>query len=224
MPPTSKLSTLFSVVLLNVLFACANEKPTPVPAFHSTMHHSSTELDTATLGGGCFWCIEAVYELVNGVVSVESGYSGGTIANPTYKHVCEGTTGHAEVCRVTFDPSVVSYEEILRMFFSAHDPTTLNRQGNDIGTQYRSVIFTRSPHQRETALAYIKQLNSSGAWSNPIVTEVVDEAPFYKAEEYHQNYFEQNGGQPYCAFVVRPKVEKFKKQFSDKLRSSSPAK
>lgn len=223
MSAMSKCASLITAVLLNVLFACANEKPTPIPAFHSTMQYSSSELDTATLGGGCFWCVEAVYELVNGVVSVESGYAGGSVPNPTYKHVCEGTTGHAEVCRVVFDPAVVSYDEILQMFFGAHDPTTLNRQGNDVGTQYRSVIFTYSPQQRETALAYIKQLNASGAWPNPIVTEVVDEAPFFKAEDYHQNYFEQNGGQPYCAFVVRPKVDKFKKQFSDKLRTT-PAK
>lgn len=185
----------------------------------STPPTNSQQLDTAILGGGCFWCVEAVYELVDGVVSVESGYSGGSVKNPTYKEVCSGTTGHAEVCRVVFDTAKVSYADILQMFFAAHDPTTLNRQGNDVGTQYRSVIFTMSAEQRETALAYIKQLDESTTFADPIVTQVVDEDVFYPAEDYHQNYYEQNGGQPYCAFVVRPKVEKFQKQFANKLRS-----
>lgn len=182
------------------------------------MNASSDRLDTAILGGGCFWCVEAVYELIDGVVNVESGYSGGSVDDPTYKQVCEGTTGHAEVCRITFDPSRVSYADILQMFFEAHDPTTLNRQGNDIGTQYRSVIFTANDQQRETALAYIKQLNESKTFVDPIVTEVVSEETFYKAEDYHQNYYEQHGSQPYCAFVVRPKVEKFRKVFKDRLK------
>lgn len=185
----------------------------------STPPTDTQQRDTAILGGGCFWCVEAVYELVDGVVSVESGYSGGSVTNPTYKEVCSGTTGHAEVCRVVFDTSKVSYADVLQMFFAAHDPTTLNRQGNDVGTQYRSVIFTVSAEQRETALAYIKQLDDSKTFPDPIVTQVVDEEVFYPAEGYHQNYYEQNGGQPYCAFVVRPKVEKFQKQFANKLRS-----
>ena len=185
----------------------------------STPPTDTQQRDTAILGGGCFWCVEAVYELVDGVVSVESGYSGGRVTNPTYKEVCSGTTGHAEVCRVVFDTSKVSYADVLQMFFAAHDPTTLNRQGNDVGTQYRSVIFTVSAEQRETALAYIKQLDDSKTFPDPIVTQVVDEEVFYPAEGYHQNYYEQNGGQPYCAFVVRPKVEKFQKQFANKLRS-----
>ena len=176
-------------------------------------------LDTAILGGGCFWCVEAVYELVDGVVSVESGYSGGSVKDPTYKEVCSGTTGHAEVCRVVFDTTKVSYADILQMFFAAHDPTTLNRQGNDVGTQYRSVIFTTSSSQRDVALAYIKQLNDTKTFNDPIVTEVTDQQVFYPAEDYHQNYYEQHGSQPYCAFVVRPKVEKFQKQFHDRLRS-----
>ncbi len=191
----------------------------PATVTGNTMTPSSNARDTAILGGGCFWCIEAVYELIDGVISVESGYSGGVVKNPTYKDVCAGTTGHAEVCRVTFDTEKVSYADILQMFFAAHDPTTLNRQGNDVGTQYRSVIFTTSAEQRQTALAYIKQLNDSKTFAEPIVTEVVDEEVFYPAEDYHQNYYEQNGGQPYCAFVVRPKVEKFQKQFQDRLRS-----
>lgn len=203
--------------------ACSTKEhrlSTPNPS--TSMNTPSTDaqqLDTAILGGGCFWCVEAVYELVEGVISVESGYSGGAVKDPTYKEVCSGTTGHAEVCRVIFDTSKVSYADILQMFFAAHDPTTLNRQGNDVGTQYRSVIFTTSAEQRETALAYIKQLDESKTFADPIVTQVVDEEIFYPAEDYHQNYYEQNGGQPYCAFVVRPKVEKFQKQFAKKLRS-----
>ena len=183
------------------------------------MAPSNSTRDTAILGGGCFWCIEAVYEMIDGVLSVESGYSGGSVKNPTYKEVCAGTTGHAEVCRIVFDPQRVSYADVLQMFFAAHDPTTLNRQGNDVGTQYRSVIFTTSAEQRATALAYIKQLTDSKTFSGPIVTEVIEEDVFYPAEDYHQNYYEQNGTQPYCAFVVRPKVEKFQKLFQDRLRS-----
>jgi peptide-methionine (S)-S-oxide reductase len=212
------------VVLLAAMFTtgqtCTTSEqqvPTSNPAMNN-MNASSDRLDTAILGGGCFWCVEAVYELIDGVVNVESGYSGGSVDNPTYKQVCEGTTGHAEVCRITFDPSRVSYADILQMFFEAHDPTTLNRQGNDIGTQYRSVIFTANDQQRETALAYIKQLNESKTFVDPIVTEVVSEETFYKAEDYHQNYYEQHGSQPYCAFVVRPKVEKFRKVFKDRLK------
>jgi peptide-methionine (S)-S-oxide reductase len=203
--------------------ACSsNDGRVPPPYTSTSMSTPPTDTqqrDTAILGGGCFWCVEAVYELVDGVISVESGYSGGSVTNPTYKEVCSGTTGHAEVCRVVFDTSKVSYADVLQMFFAAHDPTTLNRQGNDVGTQYRSVIFTMSAEQRETALAYIKQLDDSKTFPDPIVTQVVDEEVFYPAEDYHQNYYEQNGGQPYCAFVVRPKVEKFQKQFANKLRS-----
>ncbi|HBB26118.1 MAG TPA: peptide-methionine (S)-S-oxide reductase [Bacteroidetes bacterium] len=183
--------------------------------------NASTQREVATLGGGCFWCIEAVFELVDGVVSVESGYTGGSVENPSYKQVCEGTTGHAEVCRVTFDPAVISYADILQIFFAAHDPTTLNRQGNDVGTQYRSAIYTHSQEQDSISRQYIRQLTESKTWSDPIVTEVASASVFYKAEDYHQNYYEQNGSQPYCAFVVRPKVEKFKKQFKDKLRSDA---
>ncbi|MFN4986598.1 MAG: peptide-methionine (S)-S-oxide reductase MsrA [Ignavibacteria bacterium] len=191
----------------------------PATMIGNIMTPSSDTRDTAILAGGCFWCIEAVYEIIDGVLSVESGYSGGAVKNPTYKEVCAGTTGHAEVCRVVFDTEKVSYADILQMFFAAHDPTTLNRQGNDVGTQYRSAIFTTSAEQRQTALAYIKQLSDAKTFAGPIVTEVVDEDVFYPAEDYHQNYYEQNGGQPYCAFVVRPKVEKFQKQFQDRLRS-----
>lgn len=181
--------------------------------------HVPGDRDTATLAGGCFWCVEAVFQLVDGVETVESGYCNGQNANPTYKEVCSGTTGHAEACRITFNPSVVSYEELLQIFFASHDPTTLNRQGNDAGTQYRSAVFTHSEAQAATARTYIAQLNTSKTWPDPIVTEVTPAEEFYVAEDYHQNYYNQNGSQPYCAFVVRPKVEKFKKLFNDKMRA-----
>lgn len=182
---------------------------------------SQQQREVAILAGGCFWCVEAVYELVEGVVAVESGYIGGSVENPTYKEVCEGTTGHAEACRVTFDPTVISFADMLQVFFAAHDPTTLNRQGNDIGTQYRSAIFTLNKEQEETSREYVRQLTASGTWPDPIVTEITPAGIFYKAEDYHQNYYERNGAQPYCAFVVRPKVEKFRKQFKERLRTGA---
>lgn len=179
---------------------------------------STQTLDTATLGGGCFWCIEAVYQRLDGVTSVVSGYSGGSVPNPTYKIVGQGNSGHAEVCQITFDRSKVSFADVLHVFFSAHDPTTLNRQGNDVGTQYRSVIFYHDDEQKKVAEEYVAQLEAAKTWPDPIVTEVSPFTAFYKAEDYHQNYFNQNGAQPYCAFVIRPKVEKFMKQFKDKVR------
>jgi peptide-methionine (S)-S-oxide reductase len=175
-------------------------------------------IEIATLGGGCFWCLEAVFNELRGVRSVESGYCGGRSASPTYRQVCEGDTGHAEVVRVAFDPKLVSYREILEVFFAIHDPTTRNRQGNDVGTQYRSAIFHHSPEQKATAEALIAELDGRGLWSGPIVTEVVPAAPFYQAEDYHQEYFRQNPAQPYCAFVVAPKLAKFRKSFLDKLK------
>lgn len=175
--------------------------------------------DTITLGGGCFWCLEAVFQRLNGVVSVASGYSGGYIKNPAYKEVCMGTTGHAEVIQVVFDPTVVSLQEILKVFFKIHDPTTLNRQGNDVGTQYRSAIFYHTDEQKTTAEEIIEGLNKSGAFNSPIVTEVSPFTVFYKAEDYHQNYFNQNkNSNPYCQFVIVPKIEKFEQYFSDKLK------
>lgn len=172
--------------------------------------------EIATLGGGCFWCTEAVFQQLNGVLEVESGYTGGQVANPSYEQICEGTTGHAEVVRLTFDPAVVSYREILEVFFTIHDPTTLNRQGNDVGTQYRSVIYYHSPEQQETAKHVISEM--ANVWDAPIVTELSAAETFYKAEDYHQSYFRQNPMQGYCAFVVAPKVSKFRKTFSDKLK------
>jgi len=175
--------------------------------------------EVATLGGGCFWCLEAVYQELRGVEKVESGYSGGDVPNPTYREVCSETTGHAEVVQVTFDPEVVSYKDILEVYFTIHDPTTLNRQGADVGTQYRSVIYYHDDEQRRIAEAVISDLESEGIWSNPIVTEVTPFDEFYVAEDYHQNYFRNNGFQPYCQVIIAPKVAKFRKQHLDRLKA-----
>ena len=175
--------------------------------------------ETATLGGGCFWCLEAVFEQLRGVEKVESGYAGGRTPDPTYHQVCTGATGHAEVVQVTFDPAVVSFAEVLDVFFATHDPTTLNRQGADVGTQYRSVIFYHGPAQKETAERKIAELNAAGVWGSPLVTEVAPLERFYRAEDYHQEYFRTNPGQGYCQAVVAPKVAKFRKQFTAKLKA-----
>lgn len=175
-------------------------------------------MDTATFGAGCFWCVEAQFQMLKGVESVVSGFSGGNIKNPAYREVCNGTTGHAEVCQIVFDPSKISYDELLAAFWQSHDPTQLNRQGNDIGTQYRSVIYYHNEEQKTLAENYKKQLNASGAWTKPIVTEISPIGPFYKADNYHQNYFNQNGSESYCQYVIRPKVEKFRKVFQEKLK------
>jgi peptide-methionine (S)-S-oxide reductase len=174
--------------------------------------------ETAVFGGGCFWCTEAIFENVEGVVSVESGYSGGTLKNPTYKEVCTGTTGHAEVVRISFDPEKVSYEFLLSVFFKTHDPTTLNYQGNDHGTQYRSVIFYTTEEQKLTANSIIEKLKIEKIYDKPVVTEVKPLDAFYRAEDYHQHYFARNPNQGYCQFVVQPKVEKFKKVFDKYLK------
>lgn len=173
--------------------------------------------EIATLGGGCFWCLEAVYQQLKGVQAVESGYTGGQVDDPSYEQVCEGTTGHAEVVRVSFDPAVCSYREILEIFFTIHDPTTLNRQGNDVGTQYRSVIYYHSQEQYDTAKHVIAEM--ANVWDAPLVTELSPAEKYYKAEDYHQNYFRQNPLQGYCAFVVAPKVAKFRKTFADRLKT-----
>lgn len=176
--------------------------------------------EIATLGGGCFWCLEAVFDELQGVISVESGYMGGSKPNPAYEDVCSGRTGHAEVVRVAFDPTVISFREILEVFFAIHDPTTLNRQGNDIGTQYRSVIFYHTPEQQSAAQEVIAELGRSGLWKDPIVTEVVPAGVFYIAEDYHQDYFARHPYQPYCQFVVAPKLAKFRKQFPGRHKSA----
>jgi len=172
----------------------------------------------ATFGAGCFWCVEAVFQDLNGVYSVESGYMGGKKQDPTYKEVCTGMTGHAEVCRIIYDPRILTFKDLLEVFWQTHDPTTLNRQGNDVGTQYRSVIFYYSEEQKKEAEFYKSELDKSGAFSDPIVTTLEKVDRFYPAEGYHQNYYNQNGDQPYCAFVIKPKVEKFKKAFSSRLK------
>jgi peptide-methionine (S)-S-oxide reductase len=174
--------------------------------------------ETATLGGGCFWCLEAVYDEMLGVLSVESGYMGGHMANPDYRSVCTGTTGHVEVVQVTFDPAITTYREILEVFFATHDPTSRDRQGNDAGPQYRSVIFYHSQAQRETAEQMIGELDHEKAFPRPIVTDVRAASQFYLAEDYHQEYFRNNPQQPYCSFVVSPKVKKFREHFAAKLR------
>ena len=173
--------------------------------------------EIATLGGGCFWCLEAVFEQLHGVSKVVSGYTGGARPNPTYKQVCTGTTGHAEVVQIAFDPTVISFAELLDVFFATHDPTTLNRQGADSGTQYRSAIFYHAPAQKEQAEQKIAEWNAAARWGRPIVTEVVPLTQFYPAEDYHQSYFRQNPTQGYCQMVIAPKVVKFRKQFAQRL-------
>jgi len=209
---------IFGVLLAWAFLACGqstkkSEKKT------KKMEVNVAGKEVATLGAGCFWCVEAVFQNLQGVDTVISGYTGGSKPNPTYKEVCTGLTGHAEVCQITYDPSIISYEEILQVFWKTHDPTTLNRQGNDVGTQYRSSIFYHSEAQKQVAEKYIAQLDASGTFKNKIVTTIEPLGEFYVAEDYHQNYFNENGEQPYCQFVVRPKVEKFKKEFADRLKN-----
>ena len=177
-------------------------------------------LETATLGAGCFWCVEAVFDDLKGVEDVVSGYSGGQTENPTYRQVCDGTTGHAEVAEIRFDPSVISFKDILRVFFSVHDPTTMNRQGADIGTQYRSAIFYHNDDQKRDAEEIVKEITDEAVYDDPIVTEIVPFEKFWPAEDYHQEYFANNPNVPYCAAVVSPKVKKFRQKFSDRLKSA----
>ncbi len=175
-------------------------------------------LETVTLGGGCYWCVEAVYENLNGVKSVVSGFSGGKTINPSYKEVCTGRTGHAEVVQITYDKTITNLDEILKVFFTVHDPTTLNRQGADVGTQYRSIIFYHNEHQKQAAQKIIAALNKAKVYDSPIVTTVEPFTKFYKAEPYHQDYYENNMDQPYCRMVIQPKIDKFEKVFKDKLK------
>ena len=174
--------------------------------------------DTATFGAGCFWCVEAIFQELKGVHSVKSGYAGGFVKNPSYKEVCTGRTGHAEVAQIVYDPSVISFEELLEVFWKTHDPTTLNRQGADMGTQYRSAVFFHNEEQKEKAAFYMKKLDESGAFQNPIVTTIEPYENYYEAEDYHQDYYNNNGSQGYCRMVIQPKVEKFRKAFSEKLK------
>lgn len=182
------------------------------------MTDSTINVEQAIFGAGCFWCVEAVFQRVPGVLKVESGYSGGSIKNPTYREICSGLTGHAEVCKISFDPSKVSFETLLSVFWQTHDPTTLNRQGADVGTQYRSAIFYTNEAQKMAAEKLKQELDKSGAFANPIVTEITALSNYYPAEDYHQNYYNQNSGQSYCQFVIAPKLEKFEKVFGEQFR------
>lgn len=193
----------------------AQNTPTPDDDFKIDKNMSTA---VATFGNGCFWCTEAIFQQLKGVLKAESGYMGGKIKNPTYREVCSGLTGHAEVLQITYDPSVISFEELLEVFWQTHDPTTLNRQGADVGTQYRSVVFYHNDEQKELAEVYKQKLNEAGVWSDPIVTEISPASAFYKAEGYHQDYFSLNPEQGYCRAVILPKVEKFRKVFADKLK------
>lgn len=190
------------------------------PAMNSTLPAGTT--DTATLANGCFWCTEAIFEQLNGVISAESGYTGGHVNNPTYKEVCTGETGHAECLQIVYDPALISFDELLEVFWQTHDPTTLNRQGADVGTQYRSAIFYHNQEQKEKAEKYKAALDKSGAFDRPIVTEITAFTKFYPAEDYHQQYFENNeNNNPYCRIVIRPKLDKFEKVFKDKLKKNA---
>ena len=181
---------------------------------------SGAASEIATFGAGCFWCVEAVFEQLEGVESVVSGYTGGSVENPTYKQICTGTTGHAEACQITYDPSKISFDELLEVFWQTHDPTTLNQQGPDTGTQYRSAVFTHDENQKTLAENYKRALDASGAWDNPIVTEIVPLGKFYNAEDYHQNYYDLNPNTGYCRAFVAPKVDKVRKVFKDKLKKA----
>lgn len=211
---------LFTVAALLSLTSCANKKTTVIPNDSIMPVTQLANADTVTFGTGCFWCTEAIFQMVDGVLSVESGYSGGNVKNPTYEQIGTGATGHAECLNIAYDTTKVTYDELLEIFWQTHDPTTLNRQGNDIGPQYRSVIFYRTPQQKLVAEKYKSALDASGAFGGPIVTSFEPMTTFYKAENYHQNYYNQNGSQPYCQYVIRPKVEKFQKVFKDKLKKN----
>lgn len=200
------------------LFSSCNYGTTLNTDPHQQSNKNEEIMDTATFGSGCFWCTEAIFQQIKGVQTVKSGYSGGTIKNPSYREVCTGRTGHAEVIQITYDPSIVSYKELLEIFWQTHDPTTLNRQGNDVGIQYRSVIFYHNEEQRKEATHYKSELNAAGVYPNPIVTEITSYDIFYPADDYHQDYYQQNSSQPYCTFVIQPKLEKLKKVFEDKLK------
>lgn len=206
-----------ALLLLSLLFSftnCNSQKKQTI--INETKQNTNMEI--ATFGAGCFWCIEACFLDIKGIESVKPGYAGGQLQNPTYKQVCEGTTGHAEVAQIVFDPNVISYDELLEMFWFVHNPTQLNRQGNDIGTQYRSVIFYHSEAQKEAAERYKQRLIDAKVWDEPIVTEIVEINNYFEAEAYHHNYLELNPGNPYCQSVVRPKVDKFRKVFAEKQK------
>lgn len=218
---TKRFKTAAALMLPAFLFACsagAGTPPRPAPDAPGETSAMRGDLEVATLGGGCFWCIEAVVQRLRGVERAVSGYAGGTVKNPTYEQVCGGTTGHAEVVQVTFDPRELPYRELLEIFFAMHDPSTLNRQGADVGTQYRSVIFTHSAEQERVAKELIRELDAQGLWDGPIVTEVRPVPTFYPAEDYHQEYFDRNPTQGYCRVVINPKIGKLKDKFAARLK------
>jgi len=208
------------LILASLFFltACGQQKSKKQIPSTPVLKSKSMHTEIITLGNGCFWCTEAIFQQVKGVTKVTSGYSGGHVENPTYEEVCEKTTGHAEVLQVEFDTTQVTIDEILEIFWQTHDPTTLNRQGNDVGPQYRSVVFYHNEHQKERAEYYKKKLDESGAFNDKIVTAIEPFTNFYVAENYHQDYYNRNGNQPYCYFVIRPKLEKFEKAFKDKMK------
>jgi peptide-methionine (S)-S-oxide reductase len=202
---------LISITLAHI--SCGSSAKTKA----SSTNLTTTKMDTITFGAGCFWCVEAVYQRLKGVHSVTSGYMGGKLKNPTYREVCSGLTGHAEVCQITYDPKVISFQTLLEVFWQTHDPTTLNRQGADVGTQYRSAIFAHNEEQLKQAESWKENLNAKHVFPNPIVTEITHASAFYPAEDYHQDYYNQNGTEPYCQIVIKPKMDKFLKAFKDKL-------
>ena len=208
-----------SLIFMQLIQAVSCAQPNPVKPPIKTAEMATQSYDTTTFAAGCFWCVEAIFEQLDGVITVESGYSGGQVKNPSYKEVCTGTTGHAEVCQIVFDPNVISYIELLEVFWKTHDPTTLNRQGADIGTQYRSSVFYHTDEQRELAEEMKEKLNAAGIWTDPVITEIVPFQVFYRAEDYHQEYYFQNTSQPYCTAVITPKVEKFRKVFASRLKN-----
>lgn len=214
------LVRILLIILPLSLISCKESKSENNVIEKKIMNDDNVNNKTATLGSGCFWCTEAIFERVNGVTEVISGYSGGNVENPTYEEVCNGTTGHAECTQIKYIPEIVSYDELLEIFWRTHDPTTLNRQGNDVGTQYRSVIYYHDEEQKQKAEYYKAKLSEEKIWADPIVTEISPLEKFYKAEKYHQDYYENNPNQGYCTFVITPKVEKFEKIFKDKLKSS----
>lgn len=224
MTNTSKLKSAFTI-LTAVFFmsACGqtktnSKKMNKEQSTNNPLAAEAVNIDTVTFGAGCFWCVEAVFQRLNGVLSLESGYSGGTVKNPSYREVCAGTTGHAEVCQITYDKTKLTFDELLEVFWKTHDPTTLNQQGNDFGTQYRSAIFYHNDEQKALAEKYKAEINKSGAYPNPVVTEISAFTKFYPAEDYHQNYFNQNGSESYCRYVIQPKVEKFEKIFKNRIK------
>jgi peptide-methionine (S)-S-oxide reductase len=215
-----KRTMLTAILFSAISLVSCNQSSSQNIAMSDTIP-AGVKTDTATFATGCFWCTEAVFQELKGVYKVTSGYSGGTVKNPSYEEVCSGTTGHAECLQIIYDPKVISFDELLEVFWEAHDPTTLNRQGNDVGTQYRSVIFYHDQEQKKKAEEYKVKLDKSGAYNNPVVTEITAFSHFYAAENYHQDYYRLHGSQPYCSFVIRPKVEKFEKVFKNKLKTTT---